>query len=49
MEEAFANTALAMFNYMTPLSGIRVNRSCSRRALAQLHAKVHLIQFFASG
>ena len=29
--EAMANAGLAMFNYMTPLSGIEIDPSCSRQ------------------
>ena len=30
LEKAMANAGLAMFNYMTPLSGIEIDPSCSR-------------------
>jgi hypothetical protein len=37
LEEAFANAGLGMFNYMTPLSEIAKDPSCSRCAIIRVH------------
>lgn len=43
LAEALANTALAMYNYMTPLSGIAINPSIDRTFAAEGHDMQSLV------
>ncbi|CAL5223857.1 g6444 [Coccomyxa viridis] len=44
--EAMANAGLAMYNYMTPLSGISIEPSCSREIEAEGHDEESLLFAF---
>jgi len=46
LEEAFANVALAMYNYMTPISGVKVDDSTTRTFTAQGHDMESLLYNF---
>ncbi|KAL3139180.1 hypothetical protein ABBQ32_005958 [Trebouxia sp. C0010 RCD-2024] len=43
LSEALANTGLAMYNYMTPLSGLTINRSHDRTFEAEGHDMQSLV------
>ena len=46
MEDAFAHAALAMYNYMTPLSGISIDHGCSRHASNMCPARCFIFRAF---